>query len=98
VHFSPARSILPEGAAPAARCSLAGTLAVPADRGIGLRLWLLGPGGVAREIELHAGTYAVDDLAAGSYRVELRAPRLVLARRVTLAPGERINVDFTVNR
>lgn len=98
MHFSSAQSILPEGAAPAARCSLAGTLAVPADRGVGLRLWLLGAGGVAREIELHAGTYAIDDLAAGSYRVELRAPRLVLARRVTLAPGDRITLDFTVDR
>jgi hypothetical protein len=81
----------------AAGSAIAGTLTVPANRGLGpLRLWLLGAQGFARALELRGGTYAAWDLPEGSYRVELRASRFVVARRVVLAPGEHAIVDFTL--
>lgn len=80
-----------------ATASLRGSLAVAANRGVGrLRLWLHGESGLAREIQVEGGAYAIEELAPGTYRVELRASRLVFARRVTLRAGDELTVDFSL--
>jgi hypothetical protein len=70
---------------------------MPRARELGpLRVAVHGHTGLVCEIDASSGVYGVHDLAPGSYRVELRAPRFVVARRVRLRPGERGVVDFAM--
>ena len=70
---------------------------MPANRDLGaVRLWLYDDSGQARPIAIEGGAFHVEGLAPGRYRLELRGPRLVFARRVELAVGDAISLDFTV--
>jgi hypothetical protein len=98
VHFLSTQPLPTRSAPNAQRCSIRGILVVPANEGLEpLRLWLLGHDGLEREIEVTGGTYRIDDLTPGAYRVELRAPRFVIARRVALCAGDHGTLDFTIS-
>jgi hypothetical protein len=48
------------------------------------------------EFECEGGTWERFGLPPGTYRVELVAERIVLAKRVELAPGDEAMVEFEV--
>ena len=53
--------------------------------------------GVRRAVPLVGARFVIDDLKPGSYRIEVRMARLVLARRLELPQGHHF-VSFNVRR
>jgi hypothetical protein len=87
----------PQAGVQSASASVRGSLLVPANRDVGpLRLSLHDDSGHERPIALEGGTFVVEGLSPGTYRIELRAPRLVFARRVSLEAGEHACLDFSL--
>lgn len=79
--------------------ALVGRVVVPANGKLGrvrIRIHASTPSANAWEFECEGGTWERFGLPPGTYRVELVADRIVLAKRVELAAGDEAIVEFEV--
>jgi hypothetical protein len=78
---------------------MVGRVVVPANGklgGVRIRIHAACAGSPAWEFACDGGTWERFGLPPGAYRVELVADRIVLAKRVELAAGDEVIVDFEV--
>ena len=76
--------------------SLVGRVVVPANGKLGRTRIRLYSGDRVWEFECDGGTFERFGLPPGPYRIELVADRIVLAKRVHLAPGDEAIIEFEV--
>jgi hypothetical protein len=76
--------------------ALVGRVVVPANGKLGRTRIRIHSSARTFELECDGGTWERFGLPPGAYRIELVADRIVLAKRVELAPGDEVIVDFEV--